>query len=443
MTSRPNLPAQILLVCLALGWVSSAQAQSEPVDRGQPLQFWVKQASASGGRQDVDTTVGALSDALANDPNVKRAAGDALALLGPKALPALPAMIAQFGHTFPWLYLRHADLLLCYDVRASERTDWFHEAGWGVMTHYLGAPPSSAGGKELTAEMWNEQIDAFDAEGLADQLAACGARYLLFTIGQNSGHYCAPNATYDKFVGISPSKCSRRDLVADLAKELKERNIRLLVYLPSGAPAADEEARKKLGWRWGRPGGWQLPDEPVGGRLAEFQQKWEAVIREWSLRWKADVSGWWIDGCYFADEMYRFDDEPNFASFAAALRAGNPDAIVAFNPGVEVPVVVHTKHEDYTAGEVTLGQLPQAVETLPGRWLEREGVKVQSHLLTFLGQSWCQGERPEWPDEKIAAIARQVREKGGVATYDVPILRSGRIPESFIPQLRAIGNSMK
>ena len=54
----------------------------------------------------------------------------------------------------------------------------------------------------------------------------------------------------------------------------------------------------------------------MGGRLAEFQRKWEAVIREWSLRWGKSVSGWWIDGCYFADQMYRFDDEPNFASFA-------------------------------------------------------------------------------------------------------------------------------
>ena len=132
-----------------------------------------------------------------------------------------------------------------------------------------------------------------------------------------------------------------------------------MVYLPSGAPAADHAARRKLGWLWGRKGGWQLPGEPVGGRLVEFQRNWEDVIRDWSLRWGRDVSGWWIDGCYFADAMYRFDDPPNFASFAAALKAGNPNAIVAFNPGVKVPVVAHSKHEDYVAGEVTLTQLPK------------------------------------------------------------------------------------
>ena len=97
------------------------------------------------------------------------------------------------------------------------------------------------------------------------------------------GHYCSPNAAYDRIVGINPGKCSRRDLIADLAKALSARNIRLMVYLPSGAPAADPVARKALGWRWGAKGGWQLPGEPVGGRLADFQRNWEAVIREWSL----------------------------------------------------------------------------------------------------------------------------------------------------------------
>jgi hypothetical protein len=328
-------------------------------------------------------------------------------------------------------------------ILAAEKTDWFHEAQWGVMTHYLGAPPSSSGGAELTAQMWNRQVDAFDVEGLADQVASTGAKYLLFTIGQNSGHYCSPNATYDEIVGITPSKCSRRDLISELARALKVRKVKLMVYLPSGAPAADPVARKKLGWRWGRRGGWQLPGEPVGGRLAEFQRNWEAVIREWSLRWGRDVAGWWIDGCYFADQMYRFDDGPNFATFAAALRAGNPGAIVAFNPGVRVPVVAHTKFEDYTAGEVNLRQLPQAVDACPGRWLEHEGTKVQFHILTFLGTSWCRGERPQWPNEKVIELTRKTVDKGGVVTFDVPIQKGGLIPEPFVDQLRAIGRELR
>jgi hypothetical protein len=331
----------------------------------------------------------------------------------------------------------------CVSVAAAaEPADWMQEAHWGVMTHYLGAPPSSKGGAELTAEAWNEQVDRFDVPGLVEQVASTGAKYLLFTIGQNSGHYCAPNAAYDRIVGIVPSKCSRRDLVADLAKALARRGVRLMVYLPNGAPGADPVARKKLGWRWGAKGGWQLPGEPVGGRLVEFQRNWEAVIREWSLRWGKLVSGWWIDGCYFADQMYRFDDEPNFASFARALKAGNPDAIVAFNPGVKVPVISMTRHEDYTAGEINLPQLEKAVEQCPGPWIDCEGRRVQFQILTYLGTTWCRGERPQMPDEKIVALTRRLVAKRAAITFDVPIQKSGLIPQPFVDQLRAIGQGV-
>ena len=96
-------------------------------------------------------------------------------------------------------------------------------------------------------------------------------------------------------------------------------------------------------------------------RLVEFQRRWESIIREWSLRWGQDVSGWWIDGCYFPDQMYRFDDEPNFASFAAALKAGNPQAIVAFNPGVKVPVVVRLEGTNVEEGKQLLRDSGMAI----------------------------------------------------------------------------------
>jgi len=324
---------------------------------------------------------------------------------------------------------------------AGQKTNWFHQAKWGVLTHYLGAPPSSAGGAELTAEKWNAQINAFDVAGLTKQLASTGAKYFVITLGQNSGHYCSPNATYDRIVGIRPSKCSRRDLIKDLYEALEPRGIRLMLYLPSGAPAADPVAVKKLKWAWGRADGWPRGGPLTHDRLVDFQRNWEAVIREWSLRWGKHVHGWWIDGCYFADDMYRFDDAPNFASLAAALRAGNPDSIIAFNPGIKLPVICHTKHEDYTAGEVGLEQLPRAIATCPGRWLERDGRKAQYHVLTFLGTTWCGGKKPRLPDKKIIEYTRQLTRKGAVVTYDVPIGKNGLIPQPFVDQLQAIGRA--
>ncbi len=300
------------------------------------------------------------------------------------------------------------------------RAQWFYEAKWGVFMHFLAAPASSSGGAETDADAWNRRVDAFDVAGAARQLQEVGARYFVITLGQNSGHYCTPNATYDELVGIRPSKCSRRDLVAELYEELAPRGIRLLTYLPTGAPEFEPQAVARLEWA-------------KGGRLASFQRKWEAIIREWALRWGPKVSGWWLDGGYFADDMYRHAEEPNFRSFAAALRAGNPDCLVAWNPGVKYPPYTVDVEEDYTAGEINE---PQEVDS-PGRWDQQ----AQFHILTFLGKYWGQGPIRFSPAQ-AAAHTRAITDYGGVVTWDVPLTERGLIVPEALPALREVGQAV-
>jgi hypothetical protein len=219
-------------------------------------------------------------------------------------------------------------------------TNWFHDAAWGVFFHYLTGP-------ETTSDDWNRRVDGFDVTLFARQLAEVGAPYCFFTIGQNSGHYCSPNDVYDEYVGRQPSLCSKRDLIGDIQQALAPYDISLLVYLPSGAPSQDALAMERLDWRWGFRKPWpSWGGEMTGERLASFQQRWEAVIREWSLRWGEKVRGWWFDGCYFADAMYRSAEAPNFNSFAAAAKVGNPASLVAFNPGVLTPIISLTTAEE-------------------------------------------------------------------------------------------------
>ena len=317
-------------------------------------------------------------------------------------------------------------------------TDWFRDAGWGVFTHYLCGLYSEAG-TDTPAGTWNAMVDSFDAGRLADQLESVNASYHFITIGQGSGHYCAPNETYDRYVGITPGKCSRRDLIADIHEALAPRNIRLLVYISSGGPWGDQAASAALGWV--EPG--KRSDDQ---RLADFQFKWQDVLREWSLRWGTKVSGWWIDGCYRADEMYRHAEPPNFRTFAETLKAGNPDAIVAFNPGVKVPVICHTEYEDYTAGELS-GDLPVGGWGLGdnekycnfgpiGRFVDG----AQYHVLNFLGP-WWGAAPPRFPTELVVGYTRCINALEGVVSWDVPIASDGRIPGAFLEQLAAIGRT--
>ena len=321
-------------------------------------------------------------------------------------------------------------------------TDWFRDARWGLMFHYLlAAPDSGVDTSTVPADEWNERVDSFDVSRFAEQIRDVGAGYVMFTIGQNTGHFCSPNATYDRLTGIRPSKCSRRDLIGECAEALARVGVRMIAYLPSAAPTKDSIARDRLrfnppwdasGWGYDQPKtGVELADE----RLTEGQRNWEAVIREWSLRWGRSVSGWWIDGCYFADRMYRHTDEPNFGSFAAALRAGNPDGILAFNAGTADPFVPLCPEQDYAAGEVA-DKFPVSYLWRP---LTRDMKGCHLHVLSFLGLCWGMGDTPRCGDDLIVGYTRHINSKGGTVTWDVPIGGNGVIPTEFSEQLRVLG----
>ncbi|MDH4238279.1 MAG: alpha-L-fucosidase [Phycisphaerae bacterium] len=308
---------------------------------------------------------------------------------------------------------------------AQDQAAWMTEARWGVMTHYLADWKALEMKERMTVEKWNEMVGHFDVEALAEQLKSVGAGYYLITIGQNSGYYLAPNATYDRFVGIEPSRCSRRDLVADLYDALHKREIRLMVYLPSGAPAGDRTAREALQWQNGPH------------RNREFQLKWELVITEWSTRWGPKVAGWWFDGCYWPNTMYRTEQIPNFASFAAAARAGNSGSVVAFNPGVVPRILSVTPHEDYTAGEISD---PSRIEIRRAVGGKIDGAQV--HILSYLGERWGMG-RPRFAAEQVVRWSEGIRKQGGVITWDVPIQPNGLIDQPFINQLAAVGKALR
>ena len=134
----------------------------------------------------------------------------------------------------------------------------FFKGNYGVFTHYLTVAAT-------TSEAWNARTAQYDAKGLAKQLHEAGAKWLFFTLGQASGHFAAPNSTYDRIAGVHPSRCSKRDLVEALYEALAPYGIKLCLYMPSEAPNCPH-----FGWRWGKN---KETGELTGDRLAEFQLK--------------------------------------------------------------------------------------------------------------------------------------------------------------------------
>lgn len=328
----------------------------------------------------------------------------------------------------------------------NNRADWMGSK-FGVFIHYLPDQASATKPVDCSVDQWNTWIDNFDVDSLAKQLSDVGADYLIITLGQNSGFYLSPNVAYDEIVDRDVSRLSKRDLVVDLCDALLSKGIKMLTYVSSHAPSNDLFAVENLGctpeWdasKWGglKPGTYKvIPD--IDERLSIFQRNWERILREWSLRWGGKVSGWWVDGCYYNDILYRNDDEPNFASFAAALRAGNPNAVITFNSGVKVPIIRECEYDDYTAGELS------NAFAAPNIWDKQpEFINgARYHAFTYMGLWWGVGKKPRMPDSFAVGYTQLVTSAGGAMTWDVPVSRTGIIAAPFVHQLESISKNRK
>ncbi|HQI27608.1 MAG TPA: alpha-L-fucosidase, partial [Sedimentisphaerales bacterium] len=184
-------------------------------------------------------------------------------------------------------------------------TDWFCQAKYGVFMHFLPGDPEGLA-----------KVAQFDVENLARQLDALGVGYFVLTLGQNSGYFNSPNATYDRVTGYAAGeRCSTRDLPMDLHRALAAKGIKLMLYLPCQVPNADRRAQKAFGLPEGQK------DQPID---VAFSRKWAQVIQEWSDRYGDKVAGWWFDGGYkwvgFNEEIAQI--------YATAVKHGNPKAIV-------------------------------------------------------------------------------------------------------------------
>ncbi len=173
---------------------------------------------------------------------------------------------------------------------------------------------------------WNEAVNSFNAKRFAEQVNSAGARFVMFTLGQNSGYYCSPNFTYDSIIGVKPGElCSKRDLPKDLINALNEYNIPLILYLPANPPNNNRMACEKFHYPCGK--------DTVTNQYNQIIL--ENMIREWSLRYGKDVKGWWFDGLYewnnIRSTRMNMSLSHNISTQTLAAKAGNKNSIVTYN----------------------------------------------------------------------------------------------------------------
>lgn len=314
------------------------------------------------------------------------------------------------------------------------RTAWMREAKWGVALHYIREFLDPK--RQMTPAQWSALVDQFDVEALARQVEDTGAGLLVIGVSQCGGYFLAPNAAYDKIMGRDEKTTwfPRRDLIIDLGKALKKRNIRLMVYLAIDPPIRGDAAAVRVLRPIGQkhPADGHVISSDEGWRI--FVGHWEKVVREYSLRWGNSVSGWWFDGALNGQLSYK--DSPNWDSFMSATRAGNKDAAVSFSHKYRKLRGLPLPREDFFAGESSITD--HIVMASPFR-----DQCVQNQVLGFLGRTWGLGNHPRYNTGQLAGIADRVVNRGGVVIWDVPFERNGTIEATFINSLKAFNASVR
>jgi len=297
----------------------------------------------------------------------------------------------------------------------TQRGQWMRDGKYGVFIHFLGG-----------GDGWNREVNAFDAAGFARECHEAGAAYAVLTLGQNSGYYCAPNATYDRLTGHGVGdRCTTRDLPADLARELVPYGIRLMLYLPSRSPQRDAEAMTQLG---------DVHEQKPAPQA--FTKNWSAVIQEWSERYGNRVHGWWFDGSYNRAGWDDLAKPQSWRTWAAACRAGNADSILAFNPGTRLDLAFAslTDEQDYAAGEQNRFEVTPESHPCP------KGMIWQ--ILCHMGTMWGRTDGPQLNDARMIDYVRRVNAQGGAVTFEVGH-HLGRIHEPHLRQLRAVAAAIR
>ena len=294
----------------------------------------------------------------------------------------------------------------------SNRTDWFYEAKFGLFVHWTTHSLPKEGEKKSHADA----IKDFQLDTFVSQIVESGAKFVFFTITHADMN--VPFALPELYE-IMPGLTSERDLISELADKLEPHGIRLMFYFNGEGSTTPGYMETTRFWE----------DEKYHAEIC--YKLTEAISKKYGKK----IHGWWIDCCYEPPICKGRGVRYDYKRYADALRAGNPDSIVAFNfMGVEPWGSEWGRGiSDFQAGEENdLSFLPD------GRFSGEGG--TQWFGLCWMDDFWVH-EKPGTPapvhsNEKVLDYINKVKAGGGVFAYNVAPYQEGIISENTMEQLR-------
>jgi len=288
-------------------------------------------------------------------------------------------------------------------------TEWLATSGYGVMFHWTDQAAPESGGPRPYAYA----VRDFDVTAWADMVAETGAAYACVTANHESPRVPAPLPYWES---IHPGMTTRRDLIADMAQALRERDIRMMLYLNCPSFAAHP-----------------------GRSLEEYFDLNDRMLREVGDRYREDIGAYWLDGWDLPFQLFgRFPMERIFA----AAKTGHPGRLVGFNHWI---LPVPTRCQDYWCGEA----YQRRVLPAESQFLEvGAGEGLQYHVLIAL-QQWVHKEAygmhepPVWSPDELITLISACRANCGVITVNIGISQEGRIGMESAALMREVRKAIR
>jgi hypothetical protein len=325
-------------------------------------------------------------------------------------------------------------------------TGWMSEGKYGIFMHYqyrillghsIRTKPPFPNPSQMTAQEWNRFVDRFDVNGFAEQMVEGKVSWVIFCLDD---HYfawpCAPNQAFSDYTGYAPGeKCSRRDLILDVAEALKAKGVKVICYF-AGLNGYMKEPKVSAG----------LSDEATGrGGVneksppsAEGRKRRLAVLKEYADRYQGKIAGWWFDGM----ERGTYQAEPNdWREIHSIVHSANPKAVIAFSYGANEQACLCKGVDDYTGGDTWSKQ--DLNRFLPKFLPSQEGILWHGKI--YCGNVYHgQGDANQFTDRELIDWINACHRQGGVCTLDWPFdPNTGLLKDFGIAQLKRVAGAVK
>ena len=303
---------------------------------------------------------------------------------------------------------------------------------WGVrILHATAYDINSA----VNAE--NFDVDAFMAQ--IDQLTTINHVMINIGRGHQASWYSSPYPEMEAILGSS--QFPERDLFGELADALIERDLKVLVYF-SGVGVDKHYVPESVWTKW---------EKYLTTSGLTHSQAVAKILGYYAEKYGDKIDGWWFDRC----GKYSMTNK-NIDLFANAVRAGNPNAIIAFHGQLGSPLKQGSPYCDYTAGH-PIPMIKQAPWESPnenmvkdieaGPWIDQDGLP-NTGSGTALGaifmpfqKNWRNG-KAGFPTAQAIEWTSRVMDAGGMYTWAVARVGNG-FAEAQFQQLLEIDKAIK